>query len=153
MKRILGITVILIIIMSCSDDFINLSPHDTVPVVDLYETDDDFEGAITGVYAPLRNRYGWMYIFGDIRGDDAWREVIRGFPSVRSNDFTMDATEDLLSETWIGYYQVISRANTVLHNIEDIDPTNLSNKERHIGEARFLRALAYVDLVSIFVDV
>ncbi|RQP17491.1 MAG: RagB/SusD family nutrient uptake outer membrane protein [Parapedobacter sp.] len=152
MKRI--ITIIgLVVLASCSNDFINLSPHDTVTINQLYHTDSDFQDAITGCYAPLRDRYGWMYIFGDLRGDDAWREVIRGLPAVRSNDFTMDASESLLAETWSGYYQIISRTNAVLANMEQVDTSLLPNWERYVGEARFLRALAYFDLVRIFGDV
>ncbi len=153
MKKIIIISFISsMILVSCNDNLINLTPHDTVTIDQLYHTDADFQDAITACYAPFRDRYGWMYIFSDLRGDDAWREVIRGLPAVRSSDFTMDASENLLAETWAGYYQVISRANMVLANIERVDAP-LTNRERHIGEARFLRALAYFDLVRIFGDV
>ena len=37
-----------------------------------------------------------------------------------------------------------------MSKIEDFDETTIPNKARYIGEARFLRALAYFDLVRIF---
>jgi hypothetical protein len=55
--------------------------------------------------------------------------------------------------TWRNYYSIIFRANTILSKIENVDVLVVKNKERHIGEAKFLRAFAYFDLVRIFGDV
>jgi tetratricopeptide (TPR) repeat protein len=55
--------------------------------------------------------------------------------------------------SWRNYYSVISRANEVLAKIDDTDPAVIKNKDRHIAEAKFLRAFAYFDLVRIWGDV
>ena len=52
---------------------------------------------------------------------------------------------------WVGCYTVISRANTVLENVEKIN-TNIDPiiKTRILGEAYFFRAWAYFQLVQLY---
>lgn len=142
----------LIFIMSCSEDFIELSPVDTTSVDVLYKTDKDFKDALVGVYGAFQNQYQSMYLFGDMRGDDSWDELVKGTAAAIDN-FTLNNDDPLLRDTWRNYYVMINRANTILSKIEKADVSIVTNKERYIGEAKFLRALAYFDLVRIFGDV
>ncbi|MDR1402577.1 MAG: RagB/SusD family nutrient uptake outer membrane protein [Tannerellaceae bacterium] len=147
------IIIISLFIFASCHDFIELEPDDTVSINQMFTSESDFRDAINGSYHPLRSLYNNFYIFGDLRGDDAWKEVTRGTASYHSDVFTMNDTESLLGNTWEGYYQIISRANFVLEKIEEADKSIFSNLDRYDGEARFLRALAYFDLVRIFGDV
>lgn len=62
------------------------------------------------------------------------------------------SSDGLISTTWNGMYKVISEANAYIENIEasSLDDTV---KKQYGGEAKFLRALAYYNLVSLFGDV
>lgn len=151
MKKIMSI-IALTFIMSCSEDFIELSPVDTVSVEVLYKTDKDFKDALIGVYGAFQNQYQSMYLFGDMRGDDSWDELVK-FTAAAVDNFTLNNDDPLLRNTWRNYYVIISRANTLLTKIEKADVSIVTNKEHYIGEAKFLRALAYFDLVRIFGDV
>ena len=148
MKKYL-IIISLILFASCSD-FIDLQPNDTVSINQMFNSESDFRDAINASYAPLRPRYNQMYIYGDLAGDDAWKEVIRGTSSYFTDVFTLNENDGMLSNTWRDYYQIISRVNLVLEKIEG---SNIPNLDRYAGEARFLRALSYFDLVRIFGDV
>ena len=64
--------------------------------------------------------------------------------------FTITSSDGVIKSTWQDYYSAIYRANTILAKIEEAEIEAVPNKERYIGEARFLRALAYFDLVRIF---
>jgi tetratricopeptide (TPR) repeat protein len=68
------------------------------------------------------------------------------------NNFSERSSESVYASTWRNYYLVIFRANTLLSKIEKLDVSVITNKNRHIAEAKFLRALAYFDLVRIFGD-
>ena len=137
----------------CKKDFIERTPQSTVSVDILYKTDKDFQDAVIGCYTPLQAQYQVYWVFGDLRADDSRHEVLANLSRVAVDVFTVNNDDILLRDTWRNYYQVISRANELLMKIEPIDVAVVRNKERHKAEAKFLRALAYFDLVRIFGDV
>ena len=79
-KKLLKIIAVLFIglLMSCSEDFIDLKPTDTVSVAQLYLTDGDFNDAVQGCYAGLNDVYTSFWWFGDLRGDDSYDELQKG---------------------------------------------------------------------------
>jgi len=155
MKNKINIIFLASIIMmsSCSKSFIEKKPVSSVTTDVLYKTDKDFQDAVIGAYQALRNQYANMWQFGDLRGDDAWIQVSNQPSSTNVDVFSINSSDALLSNTWANYYIVINRANNVLTKIAEADPAVIKNKDRYIGEAKFLRALAYFDLVRIFGDV
>lgn len=145
------ITVVLTsFMMSCSEDFINLDPISSVSVDRLYQNDKDFQDALTAVYNMFQTQYQNFYIFGDIRADDFWQEIYKGNSWSFSDTFATTSSDGLMNSTWQNYYRAIFRINTILEKIADIDASVVPNKDRYIAEAKFLRALAYFDLVRIF---
>ena len=152
MKRIVYF-ILPIILTACSTDFINLLPQSTVSIDVLYKTDKDFQDAVIGGYAVLQSQYTNMYIFGDMRADDSEQLVVKADAWSESDLFTIASTSSTINSTWQNYYRIIYRTNMVLSKLEEADPAIVTNKDRHTGEAKFLRALAYFDLVRIFGDV
>jgi tetratricopeptide (TPR) repeat protein len=146
-------SILLLLMASCKKEFIELRPVSTVTVDVLYKTDKDFQDAVIGCYTPLQAQYQNFWVFGDLRGDDSRHEVLQNLSRVAVDVFTLNNDDPLLRDTWRNYYQVISRANEILTRIETADATIVKNKDRHIAETKFLRALAYFDLVRIFGDV
>jgi hypothetical protein len=152
-KIIILAVAFLAMLSSCSKSFIEKDPVSAVTLDALYKTDKDFQDAVIGTYQALRNQYNNMWQFGDLRGDDAWIQVSNQPSSMAVDVFSINSSDALLSSTWANYYIVINRANNVLTKIANADPAVIKNKDRYIGEAKFLRALAYFDLVRIFGDV
>lgn len=154
MKKLLcALTAVFLLATGCKRDFIELYPISNVTIDDLYKTDKDFQDAVTGCYNVFQSEYQNFYMYGDMRSDDTWKEVSRNVSSFFFSNFTVDPNDTQLGNTWRNYYRIINRANTILYFIENTDQATVPNKERHIGEARFLRALAYFNLVRIFGDV
>jgi tetratricopeptide (TPR) repeat protein len=116
----------------------------------LYKTDKDFADALTTAYNSLQTQYQNFYIFGDMRGDDSWEQIYKNNSQSYSDLFTTTSNDGLMGSTWQNYYQALFRVNTILSKIEDASEATVPNKNRYIGEARFLRALAYFDLIRIF---
>ena len=141
------------ILLSCKKDFIEITPQSTVTVDVLYKTDKDFQDAVNGCYNVLQTQYQNFWVFGDLPGDDAEEDIPNHFEHVAFEQFTVNDRTPILATTWRNYYNVINRANTILSAIETKDVSVVKNKERYKGEAKFLRALAYFDLVRIFGDV
>jgi starch-binding outer membrane protein, SusD/RagB family len=152
MKNLI-ILLISFIVMSCSKDFIELPPESTVSVDDVYKTDKDFQDAVTGCYNAFHSIYQNFWVFGDLRSDDSKQEIFSNIALLTVDNFTLSNDAGLVRDAWRNYYRAINRANAVLSKIESTDPSVIKNKERYIAEAKFLRALAYFDLVRIFGDV
>ncbi|MBD0280535.1 MAG: RagB/SusD family nutrient uptake outer membrane protein, partial [Flavisolibacter sp.] len=154
MKKIYYIAAIALLSMvSCKKEFLERTPRSTVIIDALYKTDKDFNDAVIGCYTPLQAQYQVFWVFGDLRGDDSRHEVLANLSRVAVDVFTLNNDDPLLRDTWRNYYQLISRANLLLSKIESADVAVVKNKDRYKAEAKFLRALAYFDLVRIFGDV
>ena len=151
--RVLLIISIVLSNMSCKKEFIDLNPVSTVSIDAIFKTDKDFQDAVTGCYTTLQVQYQNYWIFGDLRGDDSKHEIPSNVPLFSTDNFTLANEASLLSDTWLNYYKLINRANTIIEKIASADPSVVINKNRYLSEAKFLRALAYFDLVRIFGDV
>ena len=106
-------------------------------------------GAYNGIAFTNSNNYIW--VFGDVASDDA---VKGGNPGDQSemiyiDDFTADANNGITGNYWKFAYEAIARANNV---IVDVPAINMDEalKARIVGEAKFLRAYNYFNLVNIF---
>lgn len=137
----------------CSD-FLSVNPQSELTQESFPLSSSDALQATNAIYSSLRD---WHYHSGgfpilDIMSDDA----LKGSnPNDASNtvgpydDFTHSPTQDGLDRWWNVLYQGIRRANVVIEKVPVI-PMNESLKARYIGEAQFLRALYYFDLVRAF---
>ncbi len=56
-------------------------------------------------------------------------------------------SNSVMSDVWTGCYRMINRANLVLSKAPDVSD-NIALRDRVVGEAKFLRAWAYFELVS-----
>ncbi len=118
-----------------------------------YSTESDVNAALVGIYADLNPYPGdaWMYYAGYLvmttdYTTDMGFSTAAGDPDKMSN-FTYDANNRYIRYNWQFMYNVISNANFLLANIEGV-PMDEANKKRIIGQARFLRALAYRDITD-----
>jgi len=153
MKSFTFLSTLLFLIMSCSKDFIDLKPKSAVSIDVLYKTDKDFKDALTATYNTLQSQYQRFYIWGDIRADDSWQQIFKNNSQSYSDAFVTTSSDGLINSSWQNYYRIIFRTNTILSRIKDADASVVKNKDRYIGEAKFLRAFAYFDLVRLFGDV
>src|SRR5665647_726864 len=155
MKNLISIFILalLLTMSSCSKEFIERPPVSSVTTDVLYKTDKDFQDAVIGTYQALRNYYTNMWQFGDLRGDDASIQVSNQPSSTGVDVFSINSSDALLNTTWANYYIVINLANNIITKIANADAAIVKNKDRYLGEAKFIRAIAYFDLVRIFGDV
>lgn len=154
MKNIIRLFALASLLMvSCKQDFIEVLPESTLTIDALYKTDKDFQDAVVGVYSGFRAPYSRFWQFSDLRADDVGHYFQGRVDLVRLDNFVMDVNDPLLINSWKDYYNIIYTSNMLLANIEKADAAIVKNKDLYIGEVKFLRALAYFDLVRIFGDV
>ena len=153
MKKFISIAFASLIMMSCSKNFIELTPKSSVTVDVVYKTDKDFSDALTAAYNSFQTVYLNRWIIGDIRADDTWQEISKANSESYADAFTTSSTDGFLNSQWQNFYRGIFRLNTILLKIDPLTDKDIPKKARYIAEAKFLRALAYFDLVRIFGNV
>lgn len=155
-RTIYKAALVVVMLSSCGKGFIDLKPKSSVTTDNFYQTAEDFKNAVNGAYNALRTggTYGVdSYIFGEIRSDNSLA-VASG--SVTDQDefdrFYIRTTNPYINNRWSNSYTSIARCNAILGRIDPIAMDN-ALKARYIGEAKFLRALFYFNLVLTFGDV
>lgn len=145
--------VIMLLIISCSEDFLQLEPLSNPNVNSLYQTDEDFNQAVSGVYAAKNSYYNNFWQFSELRGDNAdhpWT----GYLSIkRMAEFNETPTEGILVNTWRSIYSGIFRANILLEKLDEADASLVPNLNRYRAETLFLRSLDYFNLVRVWGEV
>lgn len=137
---------------ACSS-FLDPSPSDVITPENFYKTSSDAVAAVNAVYSTTKWSYwlGFWYI-SDIATDDIFAAPRFGSDGHRMSDYVFNATEWPMGSMWGGSYGIINWANTVLDRVPGIE-MDAALRDRLVNEARFLRALAYFNLVRCFGDV
>ncbi len=141
---------------SCDKDFLDKSPIVGVTEENFYRTEEDAIAAINAAYAALQFQLSpaghFRWFWGDIMSDDAEKG---GSGDNDVNDllqletFQGPVNTDLLESEWSADYEAIYRANVVL---EKVPPISMDEdlKARILGEAKFIRAWSFYNLVTMF---
>ena len=149
---VLGVLVALGGATSC-DSFIAPNPSDVLTPENFYKTSSDAVAGVNSIYEAVKWTYwlGFWYIT-DIATDDIIAGPRFGSDGHRMSNYIFNSSEGAIQDVWGGSYWWINRANTVLDRVPSIamDP---ALRTRLLGEAHFLRALAYFNLVRWYGDV
>ncbi|GAB3168788.1 RagB/SusD family nutrient uptake outer membrane protein [Telluribacter humicola] len=154
-KKIIVAFLATLSLTACREEFLDLTPVSTTSTNNFFKTQADMVTAINAAYAILQapGQYGNYYIVAEIPSDNT-TPVLSG--SVTDQDefdkFYIRTTNPVLLERWNDGYKGIYRTNTILDRIGSVN-MNEELKIRITGEAKFLRALMYFNLVRVFGDV
>lgn len=148
----LSLTCILVfsfILVACDD--VNITDKNRITPQSFFRDATDAEAALVGTYGPLTVIMGWGRMMGAIltihRGD-----IVDTNPQPNVYDpgtFVVNSGDARVNEGWQTLWRIVQRANNVLENAPGID-MNENRKAEMLGEARFLRGLAYFYLVNMW---
>jgi hypothetical protein len=138
-----------VILPSCKKSFVDLTPRGVVPVSSYYTTEIDIRTALNGAYSSLRPIYNEQYGYGEVPSDNT-----ETFPDSENmygeeDKFTWTPTSIRIQAAWTRFYTAISYANIVLDHVGTPAMTDAS-RNSYTGQAKFLRALNYFNLVRMF---
>jgi len=144
-------------ILSCSEDFLNKAPEDTVNTENFYLTEADAIAAVNGAYQPLQwpKLYNLRMWTTDIIAGNSIVGAAGGNDGIETQDqanFVTATDNQGVLDLWRGPWPGILRANLVLKNVPEMEIRE-TIKNRVLGEAYFLRAQYYFILVRLFGDV
>lgn len=140
---------------SCDSNLDKLNPN-SIPADSYYQTVTDLNYAVNAAYAVLQDQTlvgrEWFFIH-DLRSDDmASGGGQLETPRLQVLIGTDDASNFVTNSVFAGLYAIVHRTNAIVENgaKATIPPADQPLANRLIAEAKFLRAWAYFDLVSIW---
>lgn len=157
-KYILAILVSALALTGC-EDFLTVVPETQLSSATFFKNQTDFEQAVNAAYVPLRtiiNDRAWL--LSEMHSDNTYyaRNVLFGATDNQEDlaDFSVPESNGTTANShvlqqWRQDYLIISRTNQILALIDDVD-FDATAKANVKGQALFLRAYAYFELVRYF---
>lgn len=139
--------IIVILLVSCND-MLEEKPQ-ALAVETFYGTAGEVEAGIAAIYSPLRSGsvFGAVYISLLDCSSDQLRSG-RGSWQNPSEFQGLDARNITRTQgVWTNFYLSIRNANLIIQNVPESEVLSEVEKNKYIGEAKFLRALTYFHLV------
>ncbi len=141
-----------LLLLSACEDQLDQAPISDRGSNDFYRNADDFVQAVNGVYNQLRPYPIWHFELSEIRSDNMYvpgAGGVRDYSAINNFNKTL-ATATFINDTWNAYFNGVMRANTVLNQLTAALVPEEALRSRIEGEAKFLRAMFYFDLIRWF---
>lgn len=140
-----------VVVMASCEKRLDIEPTQSVDETNALNTSSDVEAALVGAYALTGD--------GDVQGGNSqvnsellgnfdeinWSGTFQGMTQIFNKSIPVNNT--FVTNTWTDSYAAINTINNVLGALDKVDETK---KDRVEGEAKFLRALIYFNLVKLF---
>ena len=130
---------------------LDVTPAQSIDQADALKTNSDVQVALVGSYTQLGATYlygGRMFVMSELLGDYnelIWSGTFQQLTQMYNK--TVPVNSSFVANTWLAGYTAINTANNVLSAISVVDA---ANKNKFEGEAKFLRAAAYFELVKLY---
>jgi len=142
--------VLSLLVPSCTKDkdFLDKTPNGSMSTSSFYKTEADAEAAINGAYTIMMDFWIKNIAFEkDIISDDAVKGQGVDLAALTNMDnLNFNATDGANQTLWSLFYKGVYLSNLVLDYVPGIEMPQ-AKKDRILGEAHFLRAFYYYNLV------
>ncbi|CAN5906110.1 RagB/SusD family nutrient uptake outer membrane protein [soil metagenome] len=151
---ILGALVLTMPFAGCqsADQLLNVVSPTTVSDAIFWTQETDAALFVTGTYSVLPSWFDVMTLDGLTDNGGVNRQFDGRYVYT---DGSADPQSGYSRGLWVQYYNGVARSNILLANIDRIPAGKIDagRKARYIAEAKFLRGVMYLQLVSLFGDV
>ncbi|MEO6917273.1 MAG: RagB/SusD family nutrient uptake outer membrane protein [Chitinophagaceae bacterium] len=144
------IVVATLALQACKKNALDTDPTDRLIDSYFWASPNDAQYAVNAIYNQLP---AIDYLYFDGASDNAFNQKTfeRAYPF--GNGTQDPATTAWSSDFWANAYKGIQRVNYFLENVDRTPNLSETLKKQYIGEARFLRAFFYNDLINLYGDV
>jgi hypothetical protein len=155
MKKYIYILLLTGLISSCSKDFLDETTKGLIRPEDYFKTTSDLEKCVNALFSSTNLMYNTTATLSWCCGGDDVTTLPGGNKEgyKQFDVFSVQDNNDRYRDMYTCAYGAIKQANVIIQNIdkfvEPVDNPQLLNdqKNRALGEAHFIRALAYYNLV------
>lgn len=141
----------LCMLTSCDDKFLE-EDLITQKSTDTYKTQDGLDELVTGAYQKLKFKFNYIWAIECYNmGIDEFTSGANNMTGWNAYSTSLNATETGANQPmWDNMYGLVEPANILIQNIPLYYSQKSSNYNTRLGEAYFLRAYAYFELVKQF---
>lgn len=153
-KYIIAVCMTLLVVTSCMDKFLDEEVYSNLAPSNFYKTENDAMAAVSAVYNNFQifGNEWWNVGTCYMVMTDAVTDIMYTHWWGAYEDYTYNSSSGEIANIWNWCYNTNNNANIAINRIPDIEmSTDLKN--RLIGEAKFLRALNYFNMVRLWGDV
>lgn len=138
--------------LSSCDDKLDINPTQSVDATTALNTPANVGSAVVGVYAQLDDPslYGTnLILVPELMAADGYIQFQGSFANFRQLATRTTNSRNATAEiTWRGAYEAINQANLIIEALPVVTAAGL--RSQYEGEARFIRALMYFELVRLY---
>lgn len=153
MKKYIAFILLTIVFLTSCSDFLDTESLTTKSTENFPHTETEANELITGIYANLlfQDPEVSSYIYtAQLAGDDCLGGNLEASNNCATN-FLMYTNLNMLQPLYARCYKQINRANVAIETLDNVASwSSDSEKKRCFGEAYFLRAFAFNELVQMF---
>lgn len=150
------ITFLILLLSSCSDDFLDKTPISNMDETNFFQTEEDFDYAVNGAYQTLYTIYAveGPLSYTEPMTDNCTLYHMAGNTSdkFQFKDYSLLASNSLVNDFWNQYFNALYIINEVIEKLPE-SPLDSEKKMDYEAEMRFLRAIYYFDMVRLWGDV
>ena len=160
--KFLTLLVLIVLVTSCEDTFLSPDLNTGINADNYFTNDDEIATGVLNIYDGVQGVNAAKFTNNDLnhgvqvefyvtemRSDNTRTKSQEG-EAAQFEFYNVQATNGIVLDNYRSYYNVIYRANLVLDNL---GAASTGNAPKFEGEAKFLRAYAYFQLVRLFGDV
>lgn len=148
-KKGLFYSTLILSTLSCSN-FLDRNPETLYDPEVAYRTEEGLESLVNGMFMDLSSGEYYGSAVHGLLNPHSGRMYSGQSASADATSLNCSTTNTWLLRIWPQMYKTIDDANSIIENLQN---SNLSNKNSSLGQAYFIRGLVYFDLVRLFGDV
>lgn len=162
MKKIFKLFAIaagVLVMNSCSSDYLNTTPESSTGTSTIFETVDNMELAINGLYRQMTQQYGAFgqgyngegtikHYLGNYASND-WNRFTSMNIYLLDNSYHINPNSTWIILPWYYYYRIIANANAVIVYGPDAAGDE-AKRDYLIAQAKVMRAYCYMQLSQRF---
>ncbi|WP_242922801.1 RagB/SusD family nutrient uptake outer membrane protein [Pontibacter liquoris] len=137
-----------------TEELLNPVPETSISDKNAFDTPARILGQVNGLYDAMKDGQfygGRVLVYNEIRGEEYINRLTNGVTGLQTWQQNVQAGTNEVQNLWGSAYAAINRINVFLQGLEDnkakIDPALYTQYQ---AEAKFLRALAYHSLVTLY---
>lgn len=149
MKKYIYLIFVTLLAYSC-DDFLDTKDLTNKSSQNFPRTPNDCTQSLAAIYNTMSQ--GWMSSFyiGALASDEAFGAGAANDYDCHGFDRWRVSTPNMAQDLWKKFYAGIFRTNKLIESLDNVTFTSEAEKKKIVGEAHFMRAYFYSELVKVF---
>lgn len=146
---------------SCRKELLNPVPQTAISDAVAFNTPEKALSTVQGMYTGIKGKFiigtaatvgfmsGRYQVYQEVRGENFINQTNNGVTNLNTWNFSVNPATNEVQNCWYVAYNAINRINIVLEGLKTA-PISDALKNQYSAEGRFLRALSYFSLLTLY---